>query len=114
MSSQGHGLCGIASKFYNFYFIRTSFTSGEHVYVIDVFGLFKLKQIFWCLECEQSCGTGQQDLGFGGHQSLGFERRSYGNYSCCCRDVALFFKLLVVVVGIPFSFSNYYCEPWGI
>ncbi len=81
----------IAFKFCNFYLIKTSFTLGEHVYLIEMFRLFKWKWIFWCSECEQNCGTGQQDLGFGGQWGLGF-KRSYGNCSCCCKDVALSFS----------------------
>jgi len=103
----------IASKFCNFYLIRTCFTLGEQVYLIEMSRLFKSKQIFWCSECEQSSGIGQWGLGFGGQQNLGFKKRSYGS-SCCCKDFAFFLKLLIVVVGIPLSFSNYYCKLWGI
>jgi hypothetical protein len=82
--------------------------------LIKMFRLFKSKQIFWCSKCEQSSGSGQWGLGFGGQQGLGFKKRSYGSCSSCCRDSAFSFKLLVVVVGIPLSFPNYYCELWGI
>jgi hypothetical protein len=44
----------IGSNFCKFYLIRTNFTLGEQVYLLEVFKLFKLKWIFWCSEREHN------------------------------------------------------------
>ncbi len=54
--------CFIASKFCKFYLIRTDFTIGKSVYLVEVFRPFKLKGVFLCSECGHNKGIKRGSL----------------------------------------------------
>ncbi len=54
--------CHIASKFCKFYLIKTDFTLGEQVYLVEMFKPFILKRVLLCSKCRHGKRIKQESL----------------------------------------------------